>query len=90
MAAAVLVVGLFLPTVFDATQRFAAALARVIGVAVTWLLLVPFFYLCFVPCRIIRSIFGKDALRLKFRSDEATCWVVRVRIIDPDTYKNQY
>ncbi|NIP18141.1 MAG: hypothetical protein GWM87_08275, partial [Xanthomonadales bacterium] len=51
LAALVLISGLFLPRVFNAIERGGRRLGFWVGTGLTWILLVPFFYVVFVPGR---------------------------------------
>ena len=48
VGAAIVATGFFAPVVYDAMDRFVAVMAQAFGVCLTWLLLVPFFFLCFL------------------------------------------
>jgi len=86
----VLVCGLFIPAAFLAIERFGLKLGEWVSTGLTWILLVPFFYICFVPGRIIMTIRGKDPLNLKFSSSATTYWVPRVPINDITRYQKQH
>lgn len=90
LAAYVLVTALFVRRAYDAFQRGVGMVARGVGVALTWILLVPFFYLTFVPGRAIMTLKGKDPLTRKFPSDEPTYWVAREPEEKPDHYRKQF
>ena len=86
----VFVSGLFVPPVFNAIERFGQALGRWVSVGLTWGLLVPFFYLCFVPGRCILRLKGKDPLHRAFPTDAKTYWIPRPPIDDLKQYKKQH
>jgi|GEM_PF-501847 len=86
----VLVCGLFITPVFRAMERFALAFGRWLAVGLTWALLTPFFYLFFIPARIIMTIRGKDPLNLKFNSKAETYWIPRKPVKIPDQYLKQH
>jgi len=90
LAMFVLVCGLFVPSVFKAMERVVLVLAKWMAMGVTWVLLVPFFYLFFVPARIIMTLRGKDPLNLKFNSKAATYWIPRKPVTIPDQYLKQH
>lgn len=60
------------------------------GKGITFLLLVPFFYLVFVPGRLLLALSGRDPLNRRFPSDEPSYWVKRAPGISPAHYKKQY
>lgn len=90
MAAVMLVSGLFLPAVFLALERFGQRLGRWTGTVLTWGLLVPFFYLCFVPGRLLLALCGKDPLQRRFPTDEPTYWTPRPPVRDVSQYRKQF
>jgi hypothetical protein len=90
LSAGVLFSGLFLPRAFRALEGFGQRLAKFVGAALTWLLLVPFFYLCFLPGSLLLGLLKKDPLKLKFPSDEPTYWDTRPHRMDADYFKKQY
>lgn len=74
-AVLVLVSGLWIPAVFALFERLGRGAAAVVGVVLTWSLLVPFFYLFFTPARLWLGLRGKDPLQRRFSSDADTYWV---------------
>lgn len=72
-----LVGGLFVPPVFHAIEHAGLKLAEWVTTGLTWLLMVPFFYLFFVPARFILKIQGKDPMRRVWDRGLATYWVDR-------------
>ncbi|MBU0676599.1 MAG: hypothetical protein KJ626_00650 [Verrucomicrobia bacterium] len=90
IAGVVLVSGLAIPPVFDAIERFGKWLGHILGTGVTWLVLVPFYYLCFVPGRVILRMQGKDPMHREFPTDAETYWIARPRVRSSDQYKKQH
>jgi len=90
LATFVLVSGLFFPAVFLAVDGVMRAFGRVVGTALTWILLVPFFFICFVPARIILRLRGSDPMKRVFPSDEATHWVPHAGRRDLSHYRKQF
>jgi hypothetical protein len=86
----ILVCGLFIPPAFKAIEHFGQKLGEWVGTGLTWLLLVPFFYLCFVPARIIAAIRGKDPLNLKLSSKAKTYWVPHKPVNNIERYQKQH
>jgi len=86
----IFVSGLFIPVAFTKTEVFFAKFGRGVGAALTWILLVPFFYLCFLPGHGLLALLRKDPLKLKFPSDEPTYWEDRPPVIDVNDFKKQY
>lgn len=90
LAALVLVSGLAMPRLFDAFQEGVACFAHGVGVALTWILLAPFFYIVFVPARIVLALLGKDPLCLRFPTDQPTYWVPWKPPPTKEHYAKQY
>ena len=90
IAGLVFVGGQFYPPIYEAIKKFGLILAKIVGVTMTWLLLVPFFYICFTFGRILLLVSRKDPLSRKFPSDEKSYWVPRKSIADLEYYKKQY
>lgn len=90
MAGVILVSGLFVPPVFNAIERFGQWLGKWVGEIVTWLLLTPFFYLCFVPMRLVAKLRGKDPLRRRFDPAATTYWIPRKPTADAAQYRKQF
>jgi len=80
---------LFIPSAHQAIQKLFAALAHWIGTLLTYILLVPLFYLFFVPTRIVRGLLGKDPLHLKRTGEEATYWEPREKV-ELTQYRRQF
>ena len=90
LAVMMLTGGCFFPSFFLALERAGRRFGQWVGTGLTWLLLVPFFYLCFIPARIILLLTGKDPLNREFPSKAATLWVPRPPVKDPGQYRKQF
>lgn len=90
LAALVLVGGLFVPPLFRAIERFGLALGKAIAIGLNWGLLVPFFYLCFVPGRLLLKLQGIDPMNRKFPDDATSFWIPRTPVTDPAQYRKQH
>ncbi len=90
LAIVILIAGLFFHVFFDGMERFGARLGVYAGTGITWLLLTPFFYIVFVPARVIRWISGHDPLCRRFPTDASTYWVRRPPVEKTDHYRRQY
>jgi len=86
----VLVGGLWLPPLHRALQRGGAWLGRIVGQALTWLLLVPLFYLFFPPARLLLWLRGKDPLRRRWAPSAASYWTARRPVAQADHYSRPY
>ena len=85
-----LVSGLFIPALFFRIERFGQAVGRVVGLVLTWIILLPMFYLVFVPGRLILMMRGIDPMCRKFPTDAQTYWVPRKPVGSVEEYKRQF
>ena len=85
-----LVTGFLLPSVFLRIEKLGQGLGRIVGVVLTWLCLVPAFFLVFVPGHLILKIRGLDPLSRAFPTDLPSYWVPRKPVASTDDYKRQY
>jgi hypothetical protein len=90
LAALNLLLGLAAPRAFGAIDRALLAFGRVCGVAATWLLLTPFFYLFFVPARLILLAARRDPLHRRCPDTPASYWVPRRPVKNMDDYRKQF
>ena len=72
IAGVVLFCGLFIPSAFHAIEKMGKKIGLWVATGLTWILLVPFFYICFVPARLILAVRGKDPLTRKFEKEAAS------------------
>ena len=70
-------------------MKFFGGLGFVIGKILTWVLLVPFFYICFPVGHFFNALFGKDPMTRKCPTDLPSYWVDRPAITDKEYYKRQ-
>lgn len=89
-AVTILVSSMVYAPVFDAIERFGAALGIWAGTALTYLLLVPFYYLVFMPGHILLAIKGKDPLHRQFPCADSTCWAPRRTKLHDRHYRKQF
>lgn len=90
LAALVLVGGLFVPAIFHGFEKFGMLLGKWVGTGLTYMLLVPFFYICFLPGRIIQIITGNDPMTRKFPTKEPSYWIPRKPVRSIDQYRKQH
>jgi|GEM_PF-312677 len=77
LAGLVLVLGLAFPPAYRPVHAFGRWLGRVVGKALTYVLLVPFFYLFFTPVAMALRAQGRDPLHRRFRDPQWTYWIRR-------------
>ncbi len=85
-----LLLGLVAPRAFGAVDRALMAFGRGCGEVVTWLLLTPFYYLFFVPARLIQWAARRDPLQRRFPDTPASYWVSRRPVKSMDDYRKQF
>jgi hypothetical protein len=85
----VLFAGLFIPPLHAAITRFGLWLGRAVGLGMTWLLLVPFFYLFFTTGRLFLLLTGKDPLTRRWNRAAPTYWTDRKPAIDDKHFLRQ-
>jgi len=90
LAGLLLIGGLFIPPIFHGFEKFGALLGKWIGLILNWGLLTPFFYLCFVPGRLILKLKGIDPMDREFPSNKTSFWIPRKPIADIAQYKKQH
>jgi len=90
LAWVVFISGLALPRVFKAIEAFGAFLGKLVGGIITWALLLPFFFICFVPGRLILLLSKKDPLERKYDKDAESYFTPYTRHTKPEYYKNQF
>ena len=77
LAGLVLVLGLAAPEAYRPVRTFGHRLGRAVGTALTYLLLVPFFYLFFTPVAVFLRWRGRDPLHRRYRDPRWTYWIRR-------------
>lgn len=90
IGAFVAVSGILFPAAYQGFKRLGALLARWVGAGLTWLLLVPFFYICFTGGRVVLLLLRKDPLCRKLSPDQATYWSRHRDLAVPDHFSRQY
>lgn len=90
VATFLLISGLFIPWLFLAFETFGKKFGQWAGGALTWLLLMPTFFIVFFPGRILLWILQKDPMRLRFPSNEETYWVPRPPVENIEQYSKQF
>jgi hypothetical protein len=89
-SAGILICGFLAPKAFDILERMGQKLAHVVALALTWILLLPFFYLCFAPAHLVLKLMGKDPMRRRFDRKRRSYWVDHKPPTAPQPYTRQY
>lgn len=90
LSAVVVISGFLIPPLFFALERGGQWLGRMVGLGITWLMLMPFFYLCFAPARLILKLRGKDPMQRRFERNLNSYWVDHKPPTGPQPYTRQY
>lgn len=90
IALLILICGLFIPKFYAAFERVIVMFAFGIGQALTWLLLVPFYYFCFLPARILLALNRRDPMKRSWNSSAPTYWGEKKDIQDNNRMTKQY
>ena len=83
VAVVLLIIGFAAPVLFKKIEKFVWGFVRWVGIAMSWLLLVPLFYTFFFGARILLTLRGKDPLHRKLEPAASTYWVTREHNADP-------
>lgn len=78
------------PVILRGFHRLGVWLAHVAGVAMTWLTLVPVYYLVFTPIRLIGLLRGRDPLQRRRDAAAASYWTARCPIADVRHFERTY
>ncbi len=90
LAAVVLVLGLAWPPGYLPVHRFGARLGRWVGVLLSYVMLVPLFYLVFLPVSLWLRLRGRDPLHRRPRDPRHTCWIRRTPGPRSPDYRRQF
>jgi hypothetical protein len=76
---------------YAAIESLIVRLGMLLGVLTTWLMLVPTFYLIFLPFGILFRRGRRDRMRRFYEPDAPTYWTVREeKSLEPSSWANQY
>jgi hypothetical protein len=91
LAGLVLIGGLVYHPIFHGFERFGQLLAKWVSAGLTWGLLVPFFYLCFLPGRLVLHLRGIDPMDRRFpEKEKGTFWEPRPPVRNMAQYTKQH
>jgi len=90
IAVFVLVSGLCIPRAYQGFRKLGERLAKAVGVALTWMLLAPFFYICFASAGIILRLLRRDPLQRAWKPEATTYWETHRGVLDAQHYDRQY
>jgi len=78
------------PVILRFFNAFGKITAELVGRLLTYLLLIPFYFLCFFPGRILLFVLGKDPMKRKFDRNSTSYWLDKKQTDEIDHYKVQY
>ncbi|MBN2449122.1 MAG: hypothetical protein JXR77_01965 [Lentisphaeria bacterium] len=78
------------PSVYVRVDRGFARFGRGLATGITWLLLAPFFFVCFLGGRLLLRARRLDPLQRSFPAPESSCWGPRPPLLDRERYTRQY
>ncbi len=90
LAGVILILGLVAPRAYKPIHGFGQWLGRAVGALLTYLLLVPLFFLVFTPGALILRLQGRDPMHRRARDRKFTCWIPRRRPATTETYSRQF
>lgn len=90
IAGVLLVLGLFVPPAFRKVEAGLQRFAFWVGTALTYILLVPFYFIVFPIGRLATIVSRKDPLLRQVPTDDETYWVSRPPVSGPEYYSKQY
>jgi len=90
LAAVILVLGLVAPRAYRPVHRFGLWLGKIIGALLTYVLLIPLYFLVFLPGALVLRLQGRDPMHRRARDRAYTCWIPRRRPAERETYSRQF
>ena len=85
-----LVSGLLMPRAFLAAERGFKAFGRVVALGLTWVLLVIFFFLFFLPLSLFLRRQMRGLLALEFDKSRTSYWQDRLPVSNAEHFQRQY
>jgi hypothetical protein len=90
LAVLVFVGGLWMHSLYRVFRKAGLRLARGVGIGLSWVLLLPFFYLCFPFGRLLFALGRRDLMHREFLPEDQTYWSVHRPLPEADRYRRQY
>jgi hypothetical protein len=81
---------LFIPKAYQVIQAFLQKFSHAVGQVLTWVLLIPFFYMGFSLGRLVQKLARRDPMTRGWRPEQASYWVDRQAETDKEQYKRQF
>ena len=86
----VFVASRFFPSLYFAIERIFQKLSVVVGTALTWICLVPFFYICFCIGRVSQLLKKKDPMQRALEPEAKSYWQSCKESASVEQYKRQF
>jgi hypothetical protein len=80
----------FYPRGYRVIQVFLQKFSFLVGQTLTWVLLMPFFYLGFSFGRLMQKMTGKDPMTRDLNQDSNSYWVAHQPVSDKEQYKRLF
>lgn len=90
LAAALLVLALAAPALHARVEAALQHFGLIVASVVTWLLLTPVWWLCFVPGRLVFQLSGKDPLQRTRQPGQPSYWIARQPPSKSDHWQRQF
>ena len=81
---------LLIPGFSGRFEKFNQFLIEKVSLILSWLLLMPIYYLIFTPVRMIHFIKKQDPMHRQFPTEEKSCWTPVQEKETPDQYRKQF
>ena len=85
-----LLCGLLLPGLHKRIERVMNTIAVGLGQGLTWLLLAPFYFICFLPGRILLLLAKRDPMKRAWIPSAPTYWTIKSELQSNDRMTKQY
>ena len=85
-----LVLAVVAPRAYRPFHRFGQWLGRTVGALLTYVLLVPFYYLFFLPVALLLRLQKRDPMQRRPRAAGLTYWIPRRLASTPESYQRQF
>jgi len=82
--------GLFVPAAFEKIDRFLSRFGVWVAKIVSWILLMPVFYLIFAPAHLLLALRKRDPMHRECPSQKKTYWTSRPPITRKNYYRTQH
>ena len=78
------------PAIYLSINRVFRGLSHSVGLLFTWILLIPFFYVCASGIHLINRMFGKDPMRRSFNTMASSYWQEHRQEENMQQYRKQF